>query len=207
MFALARWAGAVAILAAMALGGCATDDEASGAPSEQVSASQAPSVEASASESASESAEASPSEDAAATDPEAYFDDPPDGYELSELPREVERTARRQFEATPGIEQYVTEMEMRSVTPAGDDEAIGLVMAIGLEPEVASLPGTERGFASGVAGEGARPRRVEIAGETAYVVEAQQQVVVNWQEEELMIAAFLPTREEALAVAEALMTR
>ena len=193
-----------ALAAVAAIVGCGTS--ATATPSSSV---------VSATLSATSTASPTPSPSPTATPPaeedidaEAFFDVAPDGYQLIGLPRSVEEQARSQLEGQPGVKRYVTDMALRSVALAGDRESIGIAMAVGIRPSFASLPGIEQGFAQGMAGEaGVEAKRIEIGGETAFIVGTQQQVVVSWQEQNLLIAVFAASRDETVAIAEALLAR
>ena len=150
-----------------------------------------------------ESPTASPTE-VAALDADHIFGASVDGYAFVELPGSVEREARRQFEATAGLDPEEAELGLRSLTKDGAPNSLVLVVA--LSPEYAALPGTDRGFVQGMAGSaGTEPEEIELGAATAYVVDNGEQQIVAWQDQNLLVAVFAERRATAIEAAGAIV--
>ncbi|HZD01869.1 MAG TPA: carboxypeptidase regulatory-like domain-containing protein [Actinomycetes bacterium] len=94
----------------------------------------------------------------------------PKGYEYEDLPSSVKDEARRQFTAGDAA-KFIKGFDARSVTSGGAAADIE-VLAFGVDPKVAALPGFDEGFMSGIAQEaGVSPQVITLAGgaEAAYL--------------------------------------
>jgi hypothetical protein len=126
------------------------------------------------------------------------------GYEWVRLPRPVERQARRQFEASAGVGTEDAVFDLRSLTKGGT--ANSLVLVVALSPEYAAIPGTDEGFAVGMAEEaGTEPEEIALGGTTAFVVDGGEQQIVAWQDHNLLIAVFAERRAAAVSAARAVI--
>lgn len=189
-----------ATLAVMVLvGGCTTAESiAAGSPSTAPVASIA----------ATPTASPSPSPSAAAgevLEADHVFGASVPGYAFVELPRSIEREARRQFQASAGVDETEAELDLRSLTR--DGTGMGLVLVVALSPEFAALPGTDRDFAVGM-GEsaGSEPEEIELGARTGYVVTSDEQTIaVAWQDHNLLIAVFAERRGQAIEAARAIV--
>jgi hypothetical protein len=187
---------ALAFVTLLALGaGCASRESA--APDASFSASSAPSQAASATASSSA---------AEALDADHIFDAAVAGYEFVEVPRSLERQARRDFQASSGLEEGEAQLDLRSLTR--DGAGTSLVLVVTLSPEYAALPGTERGFVSGMAeSAGTQPEEIDLGATEGYVVANAEQTIVAWQDGNLLVGVFADRRAPAVdasrAIAEA----
>ena len=192
-----RTARALAIITVLAVAaGCSSGESI--APD---TASVAPAASSAASQPAS--ASASPSE-AASLEADHIFGATVPGYEFVELPRAVARQARRQFAASAGLDRDEAEFDLRSLTKGGTPDSLVLVVA--LSPEYAALPGTDEGFAGGIAeSAGTEPDDVELGGTDGYLIDTGAQQIVAWQDHNLLVAVFAENRRGALAAARAIV--
>jgi hypothetical protein len=186
-----------AIVMALALvAGCAAEEPTAPATS---STAQSASSAATQTASASTSATAAPSLDA-----DHIFGADVSGYAFVELPKSLERQARRQFEATAGIGEAGAKLDLRSLTRGGT--GTGVVLVVTLSAEYAALPGTERGFAVGIAqSAGTEPDDIELGATDGYVVDNDGQTIVAWQDHNLLIAVFAEQRASAIDAARAIV--
>ena len=185
------------IMGAAALAACSSGETSTPIASPSLAASAATSA------SETESPTASPTE-VAALDADHIFGASVDGYAFVELPGSVEREARRQFEATAGLDPEEAELGLRSMTKDGAPNSLVLVVA--LSPEYAALPGTDRGFVQGMAGSaGTEPEEIELGATTAYVVDNGEQQIVAWQDQNLLVAVFAERRATAIEAAGAIV--
>jgi hypothetical protein len=176
-----------------------------GCGSQESTAPDASTVTSSPSDSASQTASAT----ASATEPTSLdadhiFGAAVEGYAFVELPKSVERQARRQFEASAGVDEDEAELDIRSMTKDGTGTSVVLVVT--LSAEFAALPGTERGFAVGMAeSAGTEPREIKLGGTSGYLVEGNQQAITAWQDHNLLVAVFAEQRAAAIAGARAIV--
>jgi hypothetical protein len=121
-----------------------------------------------------------------------------------ELPRSVERQARRQFAASAGLDEDEARLDLRSLTRDGSGESIVLVVT--LSPEYAALPGIEEGFVTGMAGSaGTDPEQVDLGAVEGFLIDTDQQRVVAWKEQNLLVAVFAERRAAAIDAASAIV--
>ena len=191
---------ALGLAVVLAVAGCTSGE--STVPDASTAASiSAPAATSAASQSAS--ATASPSE-ASELDAEHIFGAAVDGYAFVELPRSVERQARRQFAASAGLDEDEAKLDLRSLTRDGSGES--LVLVVTLSPEYAALPGIEEGFVSGMAGSaGTDPEPVDLGAVEGFLIDTDQQRVVAWQEQNLLVAVFAERRAAAINAASAIV--
>ncbi len=188
----------VAIIAlAVVLAGCSTGDSDASA----ASSSLPPPSPSAASETASPTA--SPT-DTVVLDADHIFSANVDRYGFVELPRTVERQARRQFEASAGLDSEDAKLDLRSLTKDGIGDS--LVLVVTLSPEYGALPGSGEGFVRGMAGSaGSEPEEIALGGTTGYVVDNDEQQIVAWQDHNLLVAVFSERRATAVAAARAIV--
>ena len=191
---------ALGLAVVLAVAGCTSGE--STVPDASTAASiSAPAATSAASQSAS--ATASPSEPSE-LDAEHIFGAAVDGYAFVELPRSVERQARRQFAASAGLDKDEARLDLRSLTRDGSGES--LVLVVTLSPEYAALPGIEEGFVSGMAGSaGTDPEPVDLGAVEGFLIDTDQQRVVAWQEQNLLVAVFAERRAAAINAASAIV--
>jgi hypothetical protein len=191
---------ALGLVLALVVAGC-TSDESTAADASTAALSSAPAASSAASETAS--ATASPSA-AAELDADHIFAATVDGYAFVELPRSVERQARRQFAASAGLDEDEAKLDLRSLTKDGSGES--LVLVVTLSPEYAALPGVEEGFVTGMAGSaGTDPEEIDLGAVEGFLIDTDQQRVVAWQEQNLLVAIFAERRAAAVNAARAIV--
>jgi hypothetical protein len=191
---LMRTFGIVTVLALVA--GCAADE--STPPDASPTASSASSA-------ASQTASASASATAAGTlEADHIFSADVSGFAFVELPRTLERQARRQFESAAGLDEDEAKLDVRSLTV--DGTGIGVVLVVTLSAEFAALPGTEEGFASGMAeSAGVEPDEIDLGATEGYVVATAEQTIAAWQDDNLLIAVIAEQRTSAIDAARAIV--
>jgi hypothetical protein len=154
-------------------------------------------------ESESASATASPTA-TAVLDADHIFGADVEGYAFVELPKAVERQARRQFAASAGLDPADAKLDLRSLTRDGIGDS--LVLVVTLSPEYGAIPGTAEGFVTGMAGSaGTEPEEVDLAGTDGYLVDSDEQQIVAWQDHNLLLAVFSERRAPALDAARAII--
>lgn len=165
--------------------------------------STTPSASASAPSSAASQA-ASASASATRLDADHIFGADVSGHAFVELPRSIEREARRQFEQSAGLDDEEARLDLRSLTNGGT--GTGLVLVVELSPEYAALPGTAQGFAGGIAeSAGVEADEIELGSTTGYVIDGEEQTIVAWQDHNLLVAVFSERRRAALDAARAIV--
>jgi hypothetical protein len=96
------------------------------------------------------------------------------------------------------------ELDLRSLTKGGTGTI--LVLVVTLSPEFAALPGTDRGFAVGIAkSAGDEPDEIELGAIRGYVVDNDEQTIVAWQAHNLLVAVFAEQRAPAVDAARAIV--
>jgi hypothetical protein len=96
------------------------------------------------------------------------------------------------------------QLDLRSLTKGGT--GTGLVLVVTLSPEYAALPGTERGFAVGMAeSAGSKPDEIELGATSGYLVDSGEQTIVAWQDHNLLLAVFAEQRGPAIEAARAIV--
>jgi hypothetical protein len=142
--------------------------------------------------------------DAASLDADHIFGAAVSGYAFVKLPKSLEREARRQFEASAGLDEDEAELDLRSLTKGGTGTSVVLVVT--LSPEYAALPGTEKGFAVGMAkSAGTEPDKIAIGSADGYAVDNGAQTIVAWQDQNLLVAVFAERRAAAVDAARAIV--
>jgi hypothetical protein len=175
-----------------------------GCASEESLAPDASSIASSASSAPGQTASATASATAVALEADHIFGADVSGYAFVELPKSLERQARRQFEASAGVDEDEAELDLRSLTKGGSGTSVVLVVT--LSPEYAALPGTERGFAVGMAeSAGTRPDKIDLGATRGYVVASDGQTFVAWQHHNLLVAVFADQRAPAIDAGRAIV--
>lgn len=89
------------------------------------------------------------------------------GYKYVDLPADTLEQAKAEFAAQPELERYLEGLAGRSVTQDGDGKAV--VIALGIDPRAAAVPGFRQGFLQGVKEGTRRSEDLTVAGEPAAV--------------------------------------
>ncbi len=129
---------------------------------------------------------------------------PISGYEYVDLPPETLDRARAEFEAQPELERYLEGLAGRSVTQDGDGKAV--VVALGIDPRAAAVPGFRQGFLQGVKEGSRRSADLTLAGEPAAVATDQDGTVyITWIKGSLGLLLTGRDRDEVEHIATALV--
>ena len=121
-------------------------------------------------------------------------------YALVDLPKSLERQARRQFAAAAGLDDDEAKLDVSSLTDGG--VGIGVVLVVTLSPEYAALPGTEEGFARGMAQSAeVPPDEIDLGAGDGYLIDTPEQAIVAWQDANLLVAVITEQRTIAIDAA------
>ncbi len=121
------------------------------------------------------------------TAPERVFDPrhpeaalvPVPGYRYVELPPAALAEARAQFERQPEAKTYLMGFAGRSLTRGSEGEAV--VLALGIDPRAASVPGFRQAFLDGVKEDSVSAEDLTLADEpAAFAMDADGTIYVSW---------------------------